>query len=182
MATTLRIKDTGQYAFEHRIAELKKQAGITVGVHAEQGQESKKQFAHKIGPVREGDSKAWKKVGGGDLTLIDVASAHEFGIGVPPRPFIGGWVDEAGSEADKALSTIMTQAAKGTRTVEQCAQRFGAWAVGQVQKRIADGIQPDLADSTKVRKAELTGQAKDTPLILTGQLRSSIRSKVTMVK
>ena len=37
-----------------------------------------------------------------------------------------------------------------------------------MQQRIADGIEPELAEKTKKAKQRRTGEAKDTPLILNG--------------
>lgn len=51
--------------------------------------------------------------------------------------------------------------------------RFGLWAVGEIQQRIADGIPPPNAQSTVDRKGS------STPLIETGQLRASIKHKVS---
>ncbi len=173
------VRDVGQHEFEKRIRELMKKADVTIGVHAEEGAQAKKEFAeHAIGPVKQEKAENKAKGESENVTLIDVASAHEFGIGTVPRPFIGGWVDESESKANEALARTMAEAASGKRTVEQAAQRFGVWAVGQIQKRIADGIDPPLTEATKERKRELSGQSKDTPLILTGQLRSSIKSRV----
>ena len=117
-------------------------------------------------------------------TLIEIAEAHEFGIGVPQRSFVAGAVDENEDQLQAKLVSSMKAAARpnATRTPEQTLERFGLYVVGVMQQRIADGIEPELAEATIKAKARLTGKAKDTPLILTGQLRSSIRSKLEITK
>lgn len=155
------VSDKGKQALDKRIREIKKQVEITVGIHDDVGANPKE--------ASEGEAT--------EGTLIEIAAQHEYGIGVPQRSFIGGYVDEAGSKPKEALARIFEQVTAGKMTAEQAGQRFGVFIAGQMQKRIADGIEPELVDITKARKMSLTGEAKDTPLILTGQLRSSIASK-----
>jgi hypothetical protein len=147
---------------KHLIEKLAKEVSITVGIHATDGAVAKE---------TPGDSVL-------GATLGEIAEAHEFGIGVPNRSFVGGWVDAKEDEARRALAAVMKPVAEGKADQAQASARFGLWAAGQMQQRIADGIAPELAPSTLAHKEALTGEAKETPLILTGQLRSSIRSKV----
>lgn len=51
-------------------------------------------------------------------------------------------------------------------------ERVGLWAQGSIQQRISDGIPPPNAESTIRRKGS------STPLIDTGQLRTSIKYRV----
>lgn len=181
-----RISDKNPFAVQDLIKKLSQKASITVGIHAEQGDAPKKEFEHKIGPVREGATgkeAGWKARKQESLDVATVAAAHEFGIGTVPRPFVSGWVDEHSAEVQPALAKVLAAIIKtGKGTIEDAAKRFGLWAAGQMQKRMADGIPPALSPERLAEKAQLTGQEKATPLILTGQLRSSIRSKVEIGK
>ena len=58
---------------------------------------------------------------------------------------------------------------QGKLTPTQALAQLGAKVASMCQARIVAGISPALAPSTLRRKG-----AKSTPLILTGQLRSSI--------
>lgn len=101
-----------------------------------------------------------------EKTLVEIAALHEFGApsqGIPRRSFLRDWLNLNESRVARTLQAIITQGdwRKGLL-------RFGAWCVGEVQKRISKGISPANAPSTIQRK----GSSK--PLIDTGQLRSSI--------
>jgi hypothetical protein len=114
------------------------------------------------------------------LDLIEVAENHEFGLTVPMRSFVRGAVDDHPELEAKYAESMRTALKPGGRGVEQQAQRFGLYVVGLMQQRIADGIDPELSEATLKYKKSLNvgANAKETPLILTGQLRSSIRAKV----
>lgn len=129
------------------------QAELTVGVHADEGEDT-----HD-----EADG----------LTVLDVATIHEFGLGVPRRSFIADWADEA-DVAHKAQLKKMAKAVLDGKvaSVDQGLERLGSLYVGEVQKRMASGIDPPLADSTIKKKGS------SVPLISTGQMRSAVLAKV----
>jgi hypothetical protein len=104
-------------------------------------------------------------------TVADVATMHEFGIGVPRRSFIADWADEALSAAQGRLRKAAQRIAKGGDEALEL-ERFGLWAQGEIQKRMSKGIPPALSPVTIARKGA------DIPLIDTGQLRSSITYEV----
>ena len=159
MSVHIRDRDNGLAAHKKRFAHG---ARVTVGVHESEGAEGKKE--------PDGTSRT---------SLMEVAEAHEFGLGVPPRSFVAGAVDENEGEFQTKLTAgLKASAQPGGRGPEQTLERFGLYVVGVMQQRISDGIEPGLAEKTKKAKQRRTGEAKDTPLILTGQLRSSIRSKL----
>ncbi len=152
------------------LAKLQEKYTVTVGVHEPEGGAAKE--------VPDGAEPTGER-------LIDVAEQHEFGIGVPQRSFVRGCVDEQETEMRSKLSgALKTALAPGGRGAEQQMARFGLYVVGQMQERISQGIPPELSPATKKYKESLNvaGNAKNTPLILTGQLRSSIRSKVEKEK
>lgn len=122
---------------------------LTVGVHAEEGAASK-----------------------GEDTVAGIATINEFGLGVPARPAITGWFD---AKSD-AIAVLQEQLAKGLKagrdpmqTLDRVAQ---AWA-GEIQGDIASRKFKENAASTIKKKKS------STPLIDTGQFRSSIRGRVS---
>ena len=106
------------------------------------------------------------------ITIAAVAAIHEFGLGVPERSFLRGWFDENLERAHEAMSRLLLSVVAGKRTKEQALELFGLWVQGEVQKRIASGISPELSAATIKRKGS------STPLIDTGQLRSSITYQI----
>ena len=117
--------------------------------------------------------------GPGDLTLIEVAVWNHFGTmsadgseHIPSRPFITGWFDENEGKLREMLTALMRRSVKGELTRQQVLDQMGAYCVGSIQKRIADGWMPENAQSTIDRKGS------STPLINKGQLRGAISYEV----
>lgn len=108
----------------------------------------------------------------GPLTVAEVATIHEFGTGtIPARSFLGAWADEKDSENKALIKAIGEQVVKGL-DAKTGLDRLGLKFVGSIQGRISQGIPPPNAPST------IAAKGSSTPLINTGQLRSSIRHKV----
>lgn len=110
---------------------------------------------------------------GGPLSVLDVAIINEFGLGnVPERSFLRAWFDENESRAYQMCQVMLTTVVQGKRTKEQALQLLAMKFVGEIQQRISQGIPPANAQSTIDKKGS------STPLIDTGQLRSSISFKI----
>lgn len=106
---------------------------------------------------------------GGPVTVLDVATWAEFGTdSEPERSFIRAWFDQADDKLREEFGKLLHEVLKGTKTKEQILELIGLRGQGEIQARIAAGIDPPNAPSTIERK----GSSK--PLIDTGQLRSSI--------
>lgn len=133
---------------------------ITVGIHADQGSQPKE--------VREGSESS------GLMSLIKIATIHEFGLGQKERSFIRAWFDENQGKCREQMGIMMQSVISGKRTKEQILELLGARWKGEIQKRISAGLSPDILESTKKRKGS------DKPLIDTGQLRSAIDYKVKL--
>jgi hypothetical protein len=142
--------DNGYKALLKKIKEAKK-ASITVGVHQ-----------------KEGDASHEK----GSLSVLDVGTFHEFGLGVPERSFIRGWFDENQKWCNTFISGMLRSVVEGKREFSQTLEQIGLKFVGSVQERISNRIPPPLAAST------IKAKGSDVPLIDTGQLRTSITYKV----
>lgn len=146
--------DKGHKALMNRL--LHRAGDLTVGIHAAEGAVPKK------GGADDADSEE-------GLTVVEVGTFHEFGLGVPRRSFIADWEDENEAKHKAQLRQMAQAVVTGkVESVEQGLARLGTLYQAEVQKRISDGIEPPLAESTIRRK----GSSK--PLIDTGQLRSSI--------
>lgn len=145
-------KDNGANALIKAALEAAKGAELRVGILADKGAETAE--------------------GSKDLTIADVATFNEFGLGVPERSFIRAWYDEQ-LEANKAkFRALQAQVLRGEITQATAFKQLGAVFVGDIQKRIAGGIQPGNAESTIARKGS------STPLVDTGQLKSAVSFEV----
>jgi len=146
------VRDNG---FKKRMAQLKKPAHVTVGVHADDG----------------------AKVEGGGVTVAEVAAIHEFGLGVPERSWLRDFVTDNDAKLKVMLREIGRRVASGADS-EREMERFGLVVVGMIKERIVAGISPELAPETLLQKIRVTGAPKETPLIRFGQFISSIAHRV----
>lgn len=132
---------------------------LTVGVHGPEGEQA--------------------DAGGGPLTVAQIATVHEYGLGKAykfkpgGRSFIRSWFDQGRTANLATLNKIGQAVIQGRYTAAVGLERAGLLFVAQIQARISQGIPPPLDEKTIERKGSTV------PLIDTGQLRSSIRSKVT---
>ena len=106
------------------------------------------------------------------ITVAMVAEWAELGLGQPRRSWLRDWVVEHETEIQERIRIESRKVIAGTQPLDVGLARIGVWMVGSIQARIAAGIEPPNAQSTIDRK----GSSK--PLIDTGQLRSSITSRV----
>jgi hypothetical protein len=141
-------------------AALLKRAGsagglaLTVGIHEADGNEE------------HGDNPG--------VSIATVGAFHEFGLGHNPRrSFIADWADENEDANRERLRKMADAIVRGAIPSGDVAlERLGNLFVGEIQKRMAEGIDPPLDPKTIARKGS------STPLIDTGQLRSAITYKV----
>jgi len=145
-------RDRGWKALLKRTSHMARQRGVTVGVHSGEG------------AAPSGDS---------ELTVLDVATIHEFGLGHnPERSFVRDFADEKRDEVKAAEKKIARAVTKGSQNLEDGLERFGLWIVSEMQARIRAGIAPPNDPVTIARKGS------STPLINFGQLVGSITHKV----
>ena len=157
-----RVTDTdhGAKAMRERIAALAAStARVRVGVLVD-------------APKREHDgAESSRSSESSGPTLVEVAGWHEFGApdaNIPQRSFIRGTVDEKRADIERLEAVLLENVVTGKITEAQALDQLGAKVAGMIQTRISQGIQPALAQATIDRKKS------STPLIDTGQLRSSI--------
>lgn len=114
-------------------------------------------------------AKADKEHADSGLTVGELATLHEFGLGVPERSFLRAWFDQDREKIVEALRAAHKQVLLGKLTPRRAAEILGMRFAGQVQQFISDGrVKPPLTEQTIKKKQS------SVPLIDTGQLRSSI--------
>lgn len=158
MTFSISDKDKGMRALIERCVALR-HATVKVGVLEDKGSEAK----------HDEDEEP------GEMTVLEVATIHEFGApaaGIPARSFIRGTVDEEAGEITAAQRKLAIAVLSGKLEVGRALNQLGALVSARIQRRIARGIQPPLLPRTVARK----GSSK--PLVNTGQLRSSISWEV----
>lgn len=155
MSFSLTDKDRGYADLLKRIASAANAKGVSVGVHEEEGSK----------PHGEDEND--------EATVADIASFHEFGLGVPRRSFIADYVDESETKIKDDLRKIGAALVEGKiATPEQGLDRFGLLQKAEVQKRIRDGIEPENDPAT------IAAKGSSTPLIASGKLWTSILHKI----
>jgi hypothetical protein len=147
--SSIRSKDNGANAMIRRAVQLAAGTEVAVGV-----------FSQELAD------------GGKGQTVADVATFNEFGLGVPERSFIRGWFDENEPKLGAFLKKLDQRVLAGELTLEQAKNQFGLICVGGIQRRMVAGIAPENAESTKKAKGS------STPLVDTGQLKSSVTYEV----
>lgn len=148
-------RDQGYDALRKRLEGLHG-ARVKVGVHAKQGAAQ-----HK------GDDAE-------PVTVLDVATWAEFGIGQPERSWLRAWYDSTNAKSRAEISRALKAVVAGKTDANAALNRLGARFAGEIQARIAQGIDPPNAPSTIAKKGS------STPLINTGQFRTSITWSVEL--
>jgi hypothetical protein len=103
------------------------------------------------------------------MTVSDLATIHEFGLGVPERSFLRAWFDSNRASIEVTLRAAHRQVLLGKLTPKRAGELIGLKFAGEVQKYIAEGhVQPPLSEQTVKKKGS------SVPLVDTGQLRAAI--------
>ena len=156
-------RDKGAKTLMAKLAKLR--AGtISVGIHAGEG---------------SAPAQVWEGEPSPGLTVAELAEKHEFGLGVPPRSFIRGPFDEHKLDFTAEFRVAVKNGLLDRFTPEQALARFGLRVVGLLQETMATGGNyPGLASFTERKREEMGMTPPFVPLIVTGQIRSSIRCMV----
>ena len=109
---------------------------------------------------------------GEGITVANVAEWAEFGLGQPQRSWLRAFIADRESDIQETIKTEILKTIETKQTRTTALQRIGVWLVGEIQTRVAEGIDPPNAQRTIDRKGS------STPLIDTGQLRSSISTRI----
>lgn len=125
----------------------------------------KKKPKTEIGVMKDDDSRS------GKIGNVDLMKIHEFGIGVPQRSVIRAGTDKnidgAFSRAVKEYGKVI----KGSGTINSMVGRVGVFMEGKFKKMFSKAyLKPNAKTTIRLK-------GSDTPLIDSGQLRQSIKSK-----
>jgi hypothetical protein len=160
--------------------------GVTVKLSDKGLKSFRDLFGRKTAYLKVGvfGDKGNAQAANGSITVAELAAIHEFGLGVPERSFLRSYFDANEALLTSAIvrltKSLIDQVLKNKKpaTVQQQSNvlnKLGLFIVGGIQARISAGeITPPLAESTIARKGS------STPLIDTGQLRSSISHEVVI--
>jgi len=145
-SSSLKDVDKGYRSLMRRLGN-QKNAGVQVGVFG------------------DGSDKTYED----GITVGYLAEIHEYGLGNnPERSWLRAYVDANRDRIHEMLRVVAQEHLKKKMPLEQGLNLVGLKIVGEIQQRIADGIAPPLTEATIRRKGSTT------PLIDTGQFRSSI--------
>jgi hypothetical protein len=138
-------------------------------------------FGEAASAQKEGRGPDGEKIFDDEVTNVLVAAAHEFGTAdgrIPPRSWLRAYVDENRARIRKMIRQLQRQVIEGKINHQRALDLLGAKMAGEIQARIARGIPPALAPSTKAARAGPdkghSGPRDFTPLLDTGQLRQSV--------
>jgi hypothetical protein len=134
--------------------------------------------SHRISIGIHGDEAAVRYDGAaGDVSLVEVAAAHEYGLNVPERSFIRAWFDVNRQRLAREMKFAEQAELFGGNpdAVKQLAQRWASEVKAGITSRSAH-LKP-LAPAT-IAARERAGIGSETPLDATGQLVRSIRAMV----
>ncbi len=116
---------------------------------------------------------------GDSLGNVELGAIHEFGLGfVPERSFIRDPIDENLNKYRPLTKALGRKVYTLKLSLTQALNVLGLKAQADMRNAINRGIAPGLQPATKAQEAK-KGKPKNTPLILTGQLKSAITYKVT---
>lgn len=155
MASNLRIKDRGARDYRQVRQQLSQSVAIDVGIDKHRGSE---------------------KHPNSDLTVAEVATINELGLGVPRRSFLRDWFEESATSIQAQISAAGRLAYVRKLPLGKAADKLGGQYVRQIRARIERGVPPPNAPSTIAQKGSAT------PLIDTRTLFEAISHEVRRVR
>lgn len=185
MAGTVKDEDLGWEKIKKTIRQAEGWR-VTVGVHTEdtahEGPIDNVGLAviHEFGATFQHPGGTLYRFGGeggivflpkGSLGAIGVTQPHQ--ITIPERSFLRAAFDKNVKKYEKFLEQGAKAMAAAKATARQIVGQLGEIAVADVINLINAGIDPPLRSGTIARKGS------STPLIDTGQLKGSIKPKVS---
>lgn len=105
--------------------------------------------------------------------VVEIATANEYGYGVPARPFMRTSVPRHGKKWIKRWGVIVRAVtAEDKPKADQALRLVGLQMVGDVQATLNKGPWRENSEET------IKAKGSDQPLVDTGQMKQSIRSQV----
>lgn len=103
-------------------------------------------------------SEAVDAHGDAGLTVVELASYHEFGRGKnPERPFIRGAFDKHNKDYIKSLRRLKDEVLTNKLSHKEALKLFGEKAIADMKNLMRDGIEPAKIDDDPARLKD-TGQ------------------------
>lgn len=124
-----------------------------------------------------GEAAAAKANDAKRATVGQIAAAHEFGIGVPRRSWLGDTIRQNQQTIETGLRRAAADVITKKTTEERALRALGVFLVGASRARISAGISPALSDRYLLRKLKKYPGAT-TPLIASGQMWGSIAYEI----
>lgn len=142
----LEVRDHGWKQLEHRAKQLEARPFVKVGV------------------LGRNDSRA-----GEDFGNVRLAITHEYGLGVPERPFLRGTAERMGYAWQKLLEQLGQGVITGKLSTDRALAILGLRAANDVKATIQNslGLAPNAP-------ATIEAKGSSRPLIDTGRLVGSI--------
>jgi hypothetical protein len=122
------------------------------------------------------------------FSMVDLAMVHEYGSKdghIPERSFIRSSCDAKRKEHLRLLRRLEKQVILGHLNKKQALTQFGEMVKSDMVQAINNGLEPDIAESTKKQKIRSLKRQKKKlsgigfkPLIESGQLKGSITHEV----
>lgn len=130
----------------------------------------------KVGVLESAGMHKTASIGGKVLSMAELATVHEYGLGVPQRSFIRSTVTEQEQAIRATLRKVGDRVLMGKMTAEQGLRVLGEDIKSKIQRKITTGPFVPNAPSTIARKGS------SRPLIDTGSLRASISYEIVDAK
>lgn len=110
----------------------------------------------------------------GEIGVVELATMHEMGLGVPERSFIRRTFREKQKQTAEVCAKLSRQVVTGKMSLHDAHEALGLWASAEVKKTVTEGpgVPPPLAESTIARKGSTR------PLIDTGRMIGAITHEV----
>ncbi len=123
-----------------------------------------------------GDAAAAEHKDTPGATVGEIAAAHEFGAGVPARPWLSGTVAKNKERIEAGLRKVAEAVATNAPAPPAVMMaQLGQATAGMAKEEMSNGIPPALSPAYLKRKLKkYPGASK--PLIASGQMRASIAS------
>lgn len=130
---------------------------------------------------KEGKSTKITPSGSSEISLVEVAEKQEFNIpNGNGRSFIRSTFDEKIDSYLKDMSKLSYKiiSSKSKNDLKDGLKEIGDKAVKDIVNKIDKGIPPALSQKTIENKTRERGISITKPLVWTGQLKNSLKSKV----
>lgn len=110
-----------------------------------------------------------------EASISEIATIHEFGLGVPERSWLRGWFDENRAWIQEEIKKATKAVLEGRLTEERALDLLGMKFVGSIKERISGGgaLAPNSPETIRRKGSSV-------PLVDEGRFIGSITHEVRM--